>query len=350
MAAGRAPAADWLPDLCRLPALFAVMVVAEMVVLVLALAPLATEAWSLRRFAAASLFSQWLALTSAVLLCTTRGLLMRLGRIPGSLLAVLLPVLVAALGAVLVHEIDVGLGYGLTVPASERLAFVGGCAAVAGLIGGAALRYFYVQQQWRHQVQAQARAEVQALQARIRPHFLFNSMNSIASLVRSDPATAERAIVDLSDLFRAALGAGKGESTLEEELLLCRRYLAIEALRLGERLRVDWELAEPLPRDLAMPRLILQPLVENAVVHGIARLADGGAIRIAAACTPGTLELSIDNPAPPPRADSAGNAHAQAGIAQRLAYHFGGAARMTARHADGYYRCHLSLPLKPLPR
>ena len=343
-------AGDWLPDLCRLPALFAVMVVAEMVVLVLALAPLASGAWDAGRFAAASLFSQWLALTSAVLLCTSRGLLLRLGRIAGSLLAFLLPVLVAALGAVLVHEIDIGLGYGLTVPAGQRLGFVGGCAAVAALIGGAALRYFYVQQQWRRQVQAQARAEVQALQARIRPHFLFNSMNTIASLVRSNPLTAEKAIVDLSDLFRAALGAGQGESTLEEELLLCERYLAIEALRLGVRLQVQWELAEPLPRTLPMPRLILQPLVENAIVHGIARLPAGGSVRIAARQASSTLEIEIDNPAPAPRADSAGNVHAQAGIAQRLAYHFGAGARMTARYAEGYYRCHLSLPLKPPPR
>jgi two-component system sensor histidine kinase AlgZ len=341
--------ADWLPDLCRLPALFAVMVVAEMVVAVLALAPLAAEAWELKRFAAASLFSQWLALTSAVVLCTGRSALMRLGRVGGALLAWAVPVVVAALGAVLVHEIDVGLGYGLTVPASQRTAFVAGCAAVAALIGGAALRYFYVQQQWRQQVQAQARAEVQALQARIRPHFLFNSMNSIAGLVRRDPATAERAIEDLSDLFRAALGAGQGESTLEEELTLCRRYLAIEALRLGERLAVDWELDPALPGALPLPRLILQPLVENAVVHGIARLADGGTIRIAVVRQPRTLELTIDNPAPPPRSASAGNAHAQASIAQRLAYHFGPAARMTTRHADGYYRCQLSLPLGATP-
>ena len=349
MAEAPSAPADWLPDLCRLPALFAVMVVAEMVVLVLALAPLADETWDLRRFAAASLFSQWLALASAVVLCTSRGWLMRVGRIGGSLLAWAVPVAVAALGAVLVHEIDLGLGYGLTVPADRRGAFVGGCAAVAALIGGAALRYFYVQQQWRQQVQAQAHAQVQALQARIRPHFLFNSMNSIASLVRRDPVTAERAIEDLSDLFRAALGADRGESTLGEELTLCRRYLAIEALRLGERLRVRWELAPDLPQEVPMPRLILQPLVENAVLHGIARLAEGGEIHIAAACQGGALEIRIDNPAPPPRHGTGGNAHAQTSTAQRLAYAFGPAARMTTRHADGYYRCQLHLPLPTRP-
>ena len=340
-------AGDWLPDLCRLPALFAVMVVAEMVVLVLALAPLSSGEWDAGRFAAASLFSQWLALTSAVLLCTSRRLLLRLGRVAGSLVAFLIPVLVAALGAVLVHEIDIGLGYGLTVPPGQRWAFVGGCAAVAAVIGGAALRYFYVQQQWRRQVQAQARAEVQALQARIRPHFLFNSMNSIASLVRSDPVTAEKAIVDLSDLFRAALGAGESGSDLRGEVELAERYLAIEKLRLGPRLRVEWQRDEPLPWDLPLPRLLLQPLVENAVLHGIARLPDGGTVRISLAAGAGMLRVAVDNPAPPPRAgDEAqhGARHAQRSIGDRLAHAIGPKARLTASHADGYYRCELLIP------
>src|SRR5690606_14742609 len=170
-------------------------------------------------------------------------------------------------------------------------------------------------------------------------------MNWIAGLVRRDPVTAERAIEDLSDLFRAALGAGQGESTLDEELTLCRRYLAIEALRLGDRLAVDWQLDPELPGELPLPRLILQPLVENAVVHGIARLGQGGTIRIAVARQARRLEVSITNPAPPPRNARPGNAHAQASIAQRLAYQFGPAARMATSHADGYYRCELSLPL-----
>ena len=124
-------------------------------------------------------------------------------------------------------------------------------------------------------MRASARAEADALQARIKPHFLFNSMNTIAGLVRRDPAVAERAVLDLSDLFRAALGAGEGESSLAEEVELAERYLSIEALRLGERLQVRWRRAEPLPWTLPLPRLVLQPLVENAVLHGISRLPAG---------------------------------------------------------------------------
>lgn len=339
------PQPGFLPDFCRLPALFAVIVAAEIVVLVLALAPSVDGGWSGSQFLAASLFAQWLALTSAVLLCQLRPWLELLGRVPAFAAAWLIPIGVAMLGAVLVHEIDLGLGYGLTVPAASRGSFALGCGAVAGVIGAAALRYFYVISQWQRETEAQAQAEVRALQARIRPHFLFNSMNSIASLVRTRPGEAERAIEDLSDLFRAALGAGQGEGSLGEEIELAERFLAIEKLRLGERLRVLWTLDEPLPRDLPMPRLVLQPLVENAVVHGISRLQDGGEIVIGISVRGRRLEIQIGNPTPRRVAAEPGNAHARDSIALRLRHHFGPGARMTTRQVEGYYHCDLSLPL-----
>jgi len=335
----------WLPDLCRLPTLAAMMISAEIVVLVLELAP-SEEAWGLAPFAAASLFAQWLALASALLLCKTRHLLHRLPLPIGVFLAWLEPVGVAAIGAYLLYQIDNGLDAGLTLPHGHAGDFVFGCAAVAGVICAAALRYFYVQQQWASQVQAKADAEVRALQARIRPHFLFNSMNSIASLVRRDPVTAERAIEDLADLFRAALGAGHGPATLDEEIVLVERYLAIEALRLGDRLKVEWHLADDLPRNLSMPRLILQPLVENAIVHGISRIEHGGTVRIDASAEGGRLRIAIVNPVPRTRGGS-GNAHAQNSIEQRLRHHFGASARVTIQQRDDYYAFELDLPLRP---
>lgn len=337
---------DWLPDFCRVPRLLAAVAVAQLVVLVLAFAPDGSAVWTLQRFVAASVFGHWLALSSAVLLCVARVPLGRLPRPLGALLAGLVPVVMAAVGAALVHELDISMGTGLSLPADQRLRFVLGCAGIAALIGAVALRYFYVQEQWAAQVQAQARAEVAALQARIRPHFLFNSMNTIAALVRQDPDTAERAVEDLSDLFRAALGAGDGESSLGEELRLAERYLAIEALRLGPRLQVQWRLEDPLPRDCPLPRLVLQPLVENAVLHGVARLAQGGTIEIAARAAQGRLTLRVRNPCPQPSSDAGdGNHHAQSSIALRLAHRFGAAARMTAAYADGYYACELTVPL-----
>jgi two-component system sensor histidine kinase AlgZ len=336
----------WMPDLCRLPRIAAGLGVAQGVVVVLALAPRADDAWTLAEFGAASLFALWLALLVAVALCKAREWIDRLPRWLGLVVAVSLPVAVAALGAAIVYRIDVGLGTGLSLPYGEGLRFVSSIALLAGLISGAALRYFYMREQWQAQLQAQAKAQVEALQARIRPHFLFNSMNTIASLVRSDPATAERAVEDLADLFRAALGAGEGDATLRQVLALCERYLSIEGLRLGDRLRVQWDLVEPLPLELRMPRLLLQPLVENAIVHGVARMPEGGTVGIRCAADADALQVAIRNPCLPQRERDTGNRHAQDSVARRLAYHFGPRATLTRAYVDGYYVCELTLPLR----
>ena len=335
----------WFPDFCRLPRIAAVLAIAELVVLIIGLAPTQTQRWNAQEFLAASAFALWLGLTQAVVYCKSRTSIDALPQSLGLAVALLLPVLIAAFGAIAVQQIDVGLGTHYTLPESQRLRFVASIAALSMLISALSLRYFYVSEQWRSQVHAQAKAEVDALQARIRPHFLFNSMNTIASLVRSDPVTAERAVEDLSELFRAALGAGHGESTLAEEIHLAERYLAIETLRLGQRLRVDWQVAADAPGELRMPRLVLQPLLENAVVHGIAPLADGGEISIRIGAMAGKLHVQIRNPALAARGIDIGNHHAQESIAQRLAYHFGPGARMVRSYQDGFYLCQIELPL-----
>lgn len=347
----RAPPRLWVPDFCRLSTLFAVVVGAELVVVILGFAPLGRERWNPYAFGTASLFAQWTALVSAIVLCKLRIALSQLKPVYGALLAWSVPVGVAAFGAWILLRIDLGIGLLLGEPNADPVRFVVRCAALAGLIGAAALRYAYIQEQWRQQVHAQAKAEVDALQARIRPHFLFNSMNTIASLVRSDPVKAERAVEDLSDLFRAALGAGERDSTLAEEVELVERFLAIEELRLGDRLRLRWQREEPLPWDLKLPRLVLQPLVENAIIHGIARLADGGVIEIGLRAQDKTLHVHIRNPCPPVDAiasdpQSAGNGHAQQSILHRLRYRFGPKVGMATRHDDGYYDCELTLPIQ----
>ncbi len=340
--------APWLPDLCRLPRMGAMLGVAQLVVVIVALAPDGVRDWDMGRFLSASGFALWLALAVAVLLCKLRAPLSRLPLRSGAMAAVGLAALVAAVMAAIVHALYGSLGNDPLGVAFWR--FTLGSAAVTALIAALSLRYFYVSDRWVAQTRANARAEADALQARIRPHFLFNSMNLIAGLLPRDPVLAERAVLDLSDLFRAALGASETDSTLAAECELAAQYLSIESLRLGARLQVEWERREPLPWDLGMPRLVLQPLVENAVLHGISRLPEGGTVRIALWCDAGVLHLQVLNPAPSPDtapslAFQAGAGHAQRSIAHRLAYRFGPAARMTSAWRDGYYACDVTLPL-----
>jgi two-component system sensor histidine kinase AlgZ len=311
----------WLPQFCSLPTLFAVMVVAELVAVVLALAPERAARATLSELGLASVFVQWLALLNAVVLCSLRGVLGRWPARTGFVVAWLLAVITTALGSAVVHSIDQALGLGLTSAPGTGWRFAGGNAAICALIAAALLRYLFVRELWQDRVRAAAKAQVEALQARIRPHFLFNSMNTIASLIRTRPLEAERTVEDLSDLFRAALGTRTTLATLGEELDLIGHYLRIEGLRLGERLRVHLDL-DALPRDAPLPALLLQPLVENAVYHGIQRISEGGTLSIVGRRTPAGIEIAVSNPYP---ADDArpGNAHALANVRARIEYHFG---------------------------
>ena len=209
-----------------------------------------------------------------------------------------------------------------------------------------ALRYFYVQHQWRRQIEAEAEARFQALQSRIRPHFLFNCMNTIASLIRRQPVLAEESIEDLADLFRASLQDIRHTSTLLDEISLCERYLRIEQHRLGERLQVEWQL-DDLPMESKLPSLSLQPLLENAIYHGIEPLADGGTIVIKSENDADFYYLHLENPI----ADSIstdthhdGNKLAQDNIRQRLAAYFGATATLTVTPEEHSYKVSIKIP------
>lgn len=321
---------------------------AELVVVLVALWPDEESGLTPAQFLSASAFSMWLALAVAVLLCTLRRPLSRLAPTVGALSALVLTGVIALFAAGVVYGLYAALGEFAIDVGFWR--FVLGSAAIAVLITAFLLRYFYVSDRWVAQLNANARAEADALQARIRPHFLFNSMNLIASLVRRDPVVAERAVLDLSDLFRAALGAGEGDSSLTQEVELAKRYLSIESLRLGDRLQVEWRLAEPLPWSLRLPHLMLQPLVENAVLHGISRLPEGGKVEIAIWTDSGELYFRIRNPAPSPETAvlslQKGTGHAQRNIAYRLTYKFNSRARLAGGWGDGSYVCEVVIPLQ----
>lgn len=334
----------WLPDFCSLPVLFALVVVAELVVIVVALTPAvkADTFWS--RLGSASLFAQWLALIFSVSLCKLRPWLLRRPPWIGEAIAYGFMVGATLLASLLVAYIDRALGLGFIETGEPIWYFATRNGVICALIAAALLRYFYVQEQWREGVRAEARARFEALQARIRPHFLFNSMNTIASLVRVRPVAAEAAVEDLADLFRAALGQGEATCTLGEELDLARGYLRIEELRLGDRLCVAWDVTDA-PRELILPSLLLQPLVENAVYHGVQPLPAGGTVTLRTRRMPGAVEIEVRNPCPlSVQRTSQGNGHALANIRARIEYHFGGRGALTVDHAEDEFVCRLRLP------
>jgi len=336
----------WLPDFCSLPVIVAVMIVAELTVLAILIAPSDETQPLLPRLGTATLFAQWIAMLCVVVLCKSRAWLQRLPRLQGVLVAYAMMLAITLAGSALVFVLDQLLILHLTLPAQYRWRFMLRNVALCALIGAALLRYFYVIEQWRGRVQAEAQARLDALQARIRPHFLFNSMNTIASLIRTEPVAAERAVEDLSDLFRAALGADGKPSTLEAELELAQRYLAIEQLRLGERLQVELDIAENLPTNLPVPALLLQPLVENAIHHGVQPLPEGGKVSLRAQRDAGSgVVITIANPRPiegsrvPSR-----NGMALANTRSRIEYHFGRRGALDVREGAEDFQVILRLP------
>jgi two-component system sensor histidine kinase AlgZ len=293
-----------------------------------------------RGFSTATVFVVWLALLASLLLCTLKRLLIRWPRAFAWPLAWGALVALVALASAVVAWLDHAGDFGLTPVSALR--FVVGNTVLAALLGAALLRYFYVLAEWRARLAAVARAQFDALQARIRPHFLYNSMNTVAALVRVDPAAAERTVEDLSELFRASLGAGDEPSTLGAELGLIDRYLAIEQLRLGDRLKVERDLAG-LPDDLEMPALLLQPLVENAVYHGIQPHREGGTLRIAGRRAGDSVEIEIANPLPDIAAVPR-SGHGLDNVRRRVAYHFGDRGALETHSDDGVFRVVVRLP------
>ncbi len=336
------PTTGW-PDLCALPVVFRVVLLAQIFacVAVLLAEPLPRfwEQWALTAW-----FVLWLALSGNAWLCG----LQRLGWVRSPLGFGLVGyggvLLLSLLLSVILHHLLAGLGL------ADRLLPHGVQDAalrsilVTGLVAGVVLHYLYLEQAWRRQVEAEAQARLAALQARIRPHFLFNSLNTIASLLRLAPNQAESVLEDLADLFRAALNEAPTR-TLEAEFDLVRRYLAIEQVRLGDRLQVQWALAD-LPLQAQIPSLSLQPLVENAVYHGIQARPEGGVIQIQGRrLANGRLQVRLQNPLPS-RSDPGRTGHGLGlGVTrERWLRYFGAQCRCEARPGVDTFELYLEFP------
>jgi two-component system sensor histidine kinase AlgZ len=336
----------FLPDFCANRAVFLVVLIAELLAFVLVL----SDAQEFREFwldlALLSLFIQWTALGSAAVLCFSGRWLTRLNRLWATLVTYGLTQLVTLLCSALAVWIIASHGVGFAlINGLETIPFVVRSLAISSIVSLVALRYFYVQQQWKRNVEAEAQARLLALQTRIRPHFLFNSLNTIVSLIRAHPDQAEQAIVDLAGLFRSTLEQ-KEKISLEDELEITRRYLRMEALRLGERLQVDWQLEDDLPLKMPIPALILQPLVENAIYHGIQPRIDGGRVTIQINTRGKAVQFIVSNPLPTtgPTERQEGNHVAQDNIRQRLALAYGKEVAMEIKASDGNYSVSFAIP------
>jgi two-component system sensor histidine kinase AlgZ len=206
-----------------------------------------------------------------------------------------------------------------------------------GLVAVAFLRYLLIRTRWQAELMAQAEARVQALQARIRPHFLFNSLNTIASLIPVDPKNAEAAILDLADIFRGSMRRADQTIRLDDELQLARQYLDMEKRRLGERLEIHWRVEE-LPSSAAVLPLMLQPLLENAVAHGIQSRKEGGLIAVYGRDEGEQLVVTITNPVAVHGSTASGHGMAIENIRERLRLAYGSRASLvTYENGEQFY-------------
>lgn len=330
---------NYLPDFCSVRIVFSVMIIAELLAFVLSLAVPTAMGGGWAYLSLLSLYILWVALCCTIVLCSLRKFMVRLSHAAVTVLCYLLVVGIALLLAELVFR---WASEWMTFHAShvEFLMSNLGVSSIAVLL---ALRYFYLQHQLKCNMAAENQARIQALHARIRPHFLFNSLNAIASLIRHQPQRAEEAVEDLADLFRHNLNDERALVSLAHELDTAKRYLNMEQLRLGERLRVEWALGD-LPNDAAIPSLALQPLLENAIYHGIERLAEGGVISCAGRRHLTGIEIMISNPVAGQAADGDGHRLALDNLRQRLQAHFGALARLEVSTGNGLYQVKLLLP------
>ena len=333
----------FLPDFCGARTVATVVVVAQLTAFVMTLArPGSAEPWvDLLRL---SLFVQWMALLSAGALCVGRRWLASLPprRAAGYALAMIVAVAVGFAEAAWWTAHATGIG--TTLIPSGHAEFMLRTLGLATIVGASVLRYLWVRHQWRERVRAEAETRFSALQARIRPHFLFNSMNTIAELTRSEPAAAEQATEDLADLFRASLADRSQRVRLADELDLCRRYVRIEQRRLGDRLRVEWDV-DALPGDARVPGLVLQPLLENAIYHGVEPAPDGVTVRVRGHEAGGTATVEVRNPIAPERTTPRhGLRIALDNVAERLELAYPGRGALDATESDGEFIVRLRFP------
>lgn len=247
---------------------------------------------------------------------------------------------VVSVSMVVMTGVDMTLALAFASERSWRAPLAAGWAAV--------LVIYWLGLRSRAQAPALAEARLTALTARIRPHFFFNSLNAVLGIMREDVRRAETALEELAELFRALMRENTDLALLSEEIALARKYIDIERLRLGDRLQVIWTV-DACPPDALAPPLLLQPLLENAVYHGIEPLAEAGEIRVCIANTRDGVRIEINNPVSANKEPRPGNHMAMENLCERLMLFYDLEARLETRQVDGRYWVRVDLPMRRMP-
>ena len=333
----------YLPDFCATGTVFVVVIVAALVAIVLTLAGGEPAGQFLVELSKTSMFVLWLALLGCALMCTLRGRLEGIGKTRAFVVSYFILLVMCLVLAEVAFQLTRIFAESVIIEDSHS-GLLFRTLAISSIVIALAMRYLYVSSEWRRSIVLEAQARISALQALIRPHFLFNSMNTIASLTRTDPRQAEEAVEDLSDLLRANLGSSKDRTTLKQELEIAAIYQRIEKLRLGDRLRVRWDVAD-LPMRALIPSLTIQPLLENAIYHGIELLPDGGEVVVSGERDGKDLVIAMTNPvATGTERAKSGNKMAMSNIRQRFELAYGHRAVVNVDEGDDAFAVTLRFP------
>ena len=341
----------FLPNFCHGWMIFNVAVIAEMLAIVITLVSRQIFATPLQDLMYISILVQWIAITNIAALCYARKYLNRLPNIRALAMAYLLMLCITWF----VGEASLWLLWSIgkiTSPHPEwHTYFHIQNLSVSAIVTALALRYFLAKHELKQRASSEAKAKLQALQSRIRPHFVFNSLNIIASLTRSDPPKAEEAIEDMADLFRMMLNEDENLVPVKKEIEVARKYINLESLRLDNRLHADWDIGK-FPRKAIMPVLTLQPLLENAIHHGIEPLPEGGVISIRLWEQNDNIHIRVANPVVRVKSSSKvkypRGSHEQAleNIKQRFHSHYGDAASLETFRENDQYIVNVKLPIR----
>lgn len=340
---------SFLPDFCSLTTALMLVIASLLLAFVLTLADFSPAYDFLTDLGLRAFLIIWIALLSGSLLCGLRPRLVGLSAMGAGFITFgvvqLVALLVTLAARIYLWEFIFGHRENDLPGFLDELRIL----AISGLVTAAWLRYQYVQSRWQLQSRAEVAARLDALQARMEPHFLFNTLNTIVGLVRENPVTAEELLLDLSDVLRAILKKDQPLVPLAEEVELTRQYLHIEQQRLGERLCVEWQL-EGIPQDASIPPLSLQPLVENAIRHGVNPSLRGGTVEITGRMADAKhLAITVANSLPESPAIRArpGTRQAVANLRARLEACFPNQASLSANITNGRYEAHITLPYLP---